>query len=444
MKALIEEVLRSPRRLVMLLLLAMSAVYFYGASLQNHLVNTDVSQTDQLAYLRYAREFRESGYNYIMPRNRMPVYPLLQSLAYRPGMSEDEFFATGKAANVFLSLAILAVLFWLFQGAFPPLMTLNLMLITGFTVFMFKAPFFQAELLFYLLNLAAFLLMLRLFRNPDIKMGLITGLVFGIAHMTKASVLPGLLLFFVFKVVETTVAFLQKRPFPNILRQKIAPLFLLILFFLLSISVYVTNSKKIYGHYFYNVNSTFYLWYDSWNEARAGTIAAGDRDGWPDLPEEEIPSLRKYLEAHTSAQMLDRMRLGLIRVAANTILSYGYFIYFLIYSLLFVSICLLNWRICVEKFKTNYLLISFIVAYFVFYFLAVAWYTPIAKGNRFILAYFLPYMFVIFYVLRSTEQYFGPQASRLVDIVNVVVVLLLTGHIVYIMTNTIGSYYGGL
>jgi hypothetical protein len=104
----------------------------------------------------------------------------------------------------------------------------------------------------------------------------------------------------------------------------------------------------------------------------------------------------------------------------------------------------MNWRLCVEKFKDNYLLVSFIIAYFVFYLLAVAWYTPIAKGNRFILAYFLPYMFVLFYVLRSTERYFGPQANRLVNIVNILVLFLLTGHIVYIMTTTIGSFYGGL
>ena len=38
----------------------------------------------------------------MVPRNRMPLYPQLQSLVYRPGMSREEFFAAGKTANAVL------------------------------------------------------------------------------------------------------------------------------------------------------------------------------------------------------------------------------------------------------------------------------------------------------------------------------------------------------
>jgi hypothetical protein len=233
-------------------------------------------------------------------------------------------------------------------------------------------------------------------------------------------------------------------PYKKILKQKALPIFLSLLTFVVVISVYISNSKAVYGHYFYNVNSTFYIWYDSWAEAKAGTIAHGDYTGWPDLPAEEIPSPFKYLREHTLSQIVNRVITGLLRVLSNSILSYGYFIYFLIYTLLFFTLSVLNWRRCLEIIKAHYLLIAFIVAYFVVHLLAVAWYTPIAKGNRFILAYFLPYMFVLFYVLRSTDTYFGVQASRLLNAINLIVLCMLTVHIYYIMTTTIGTFYGGL
>jgi hypothetical protein len=53
-------------------------------------------------------------------------------------------------------------------------------------------------------------------------------------------------------------------------------------------------------------------------------------------------------------------------------------------------------------------------------------------------------MFILFYILRSTERFFGSQAGRLLQIVNVIVLCTLAGHIYYIMTRTIGSFYGGL
>jgi hypothetical protein len=258
-KEQLQQLRQSRRQLIPILLLLLTALYLHGASLQNHLVNTNPRQTDQRGYINFARELRETNYHYLVPRNQMPVYPLLQSLVYQPGMSEEEFFVVGKDLNIILSLGILSILYWLFQSYFPPLMTLNLMLITGFTIFMFKAPFFQTELLFYLLNLAAFLLMLSMFRKPAVKTGILTGLVFGVAHMTKASVSLGLILFILIMGASILIDLFRHIPYKKVLRQKALPIFLSLLTFLVVISVYISNSKAVYGHYFYNVNSTFYI-----------------------------------------------------------------------------------------------------------------------------------------------------------------------------------------
>lgn len=64
---------------VFLLLLS---VYVIGACYQGFFVNVDMQRTDQSAYMDYARRMKTTHYEYIGDRNRMPVYPFLQSLFY--------------------------------------------------------------------------------------------------------------------------------------------------------------------------------------------------------------------------------------------------------------------------------------------------------------------------------------------------------------------------
>ena len=47
-------------------------------------------------------------------------------------------------------------------------------------------------------------------------------------------------------------------------------------------------------HIFYNVNSEFYIWADSWEEIVDGVRANNDRIGWPTMDESELPSFFFY------------------------------------------------------------------------------------------------------------------------------------------------------
>ena len=134
-----------------LAVLVLGWLYVDAAFRHGSLVNTTLENTDQAAYFQYAVNLHERGAAHIGNRNQMPLYPFLQSLVYDPGMSVEDSFARAKAFNIVLSVALLAVLFVLWRRTFPPLQTAALLLVTAFTVFLFKAAYVQVELLAYVL-----------------------------------------------------------------------------------------------------------------------------------------------------------------------------------------------------------------------------------------------------------------------------------------------------
>jgi hypothetical protein len=436
------------------LFLVFTSLYWYGAVQQLTLVNTDMTATDQSAYMEYARDMAESNYRVVGGRNRMPVYPFVQSLFYRPGMSDDAFFTVGKYVNLVLSLILLVGLTWIFHSYLPWLETLTLLLITAFTLFIFKAGFFQTELLFYFINFCLFLLMLRLLQRNSWQLAILTGVVAGIAHLTKASILPGVALFLGFAGLKWGWAALQNRRsvgiagLPKVLPSHLLPVALVGVCFLITVYPYISTSKRVFGHYFYNVNSTFYMWYDSWEEAKQGTRAHGDRVGWPNMPPEAIPSLSKYLHEHTSEQIVNRFVDGGRTVLYNVVNSYGYFKYIVFYFTLFCAAMLWSWRLVVQAVRANLLLYLFVMSYFVVYFLLCFWYAPIASGNRIVLAQFLPLLFTLAYsfhcLSRSSLIKVGGAVMTPASVATVVILLLVVVDIYFVLTERVGTIYGGL
>jgi hypothetical protein len=368
-------------------------------------------------------------------------------------MSDAAFFTVGKYVNLVLSLFLLAGLAGIFRCYLPWLTALTLLLITAFTVFIFKAGFFQTELLFYFINFCLFLLMMRSLQRNAWPLAILTGIVAGIAQLTKASILPGLALFLAVAGLRWGWVALQSRDsaqggLPKQLLSQLLPVALVGICFLITVYPYISTSKRVFGHYFYNVNSTFYMWYDSWEEAKQGTRAHGDRVGWPDMPPDEIPSLRKYLREHTSAQIVNRFVAGGQTVLNNVVNSYGYLMYIVLYFILLVAAMFWSWRQVLQALRANPLLYLFLVTYFVLYFLLCFWYAPIASGNRIILAQFLPLLFSLAYgfhgLLRSSTIKAGKYCITPSAVATVVILLIVVVDIYFVLTERVGIIYGGL
>ncbi len=287
--------------LISMLVIILTGLYLYGTIQHLKKVNLGRALSNQNAYIDIAKEMHETKHLYLGDRNRMPLYPFLQSLFYS-GEVDEKFFIKGKYINVILSILILFSLFFIFKKYFNLFYTVNLLLITAFSVFMFKAAYFQCEILFYFLNFISFLLMWKMLVKPSVKWGIITGVVAGLAYLTKPSVLPGLMLFVLFSISQLSYKVFRIFKKSGIYawgeyKEKIFSQLLCIIFvisaFIGTTFFYLQDTKRVFGRYFYNVNSTFYMWCDSWQEAKNLTPVYGDRNEWPDMPAYLIPGPEK-------------------------------------------------------------------------------------------------------------------------------------------------------
>ena len=190
----------------------LSLLYYDAATQHSRTLNNATNFTDQSEYLLFAKNARLLNFNYTGDHNRMPGYPFLQALFYSSGMSDLEFFEQGKQINILLSLMLLAFVLLIFLRYFSKFETVLLTLIVAFSLYIFKSPYFQAEILYYFLAFLAFLLMLKMLIRPNIWLAITTGIIIGLAHLTKASILPGLIIFaFVYATKEIVIVIQEKK-----------------------------------------------------------------------------------------------------------------------------------------------------------------------------------------------------------------------------------------
>jgi hypothetical protein len=180
---------------VLLVIVLLSFPYYKVATEHSRLLNYAPIFTDQQEYLVFAKNARLLNFNYTGDHNRMPGYPFLQALFYRKVLSDGEFFEQGKQINILLSIVLLACMFWIFRRYLPGFEAALLTLIIAFSLYIFKAPYFQAEILFYFLFFVGYLLMQRMLVRPGGWLAIATGVVLGLAHLVKSSVIVGLILF---------------------------------------------------------------------------------------------------------------------------------------------------------------------------------------------------------------------------------------------------------
>lgn len=348
-------------------------------------------RSDQGAYLHYAQRLYETHGAFAGDRNRMPVFPWLLSLAYRPGMSEAEFLSRAQAFNIDLTVVLLLLLAALFRKFFSRLYAIALLAATAFGVLVYRASIVQVEPLFFFVSFIAFLLLVRMLARPGWVLAAAAGIVLGLAFLTKASALAALPCWLV--IFGAQICFGRRG---HRLRACGEAGFV-VLGFLLVAGPYLRTSKAEYGSYFYNVNSAHYMWCDSWEEALTyspSTRRASTGD---------LPSFAKYRREHSFGQAATRLGAGALSLLTRSAKAVGYYKYV---ALLALAAAVLSWRNrerCTRWLAANPFPAFFGAALFVEYFLLYAWYDAVVTDSRFVLTLFLPFVFAASIVIARLE-----------------------------------------
>ncbi len=342
----------------------------------------------------------DTEFKYPGDGNRMPIYPIILSFFFRPNLPLEHFFALGKYINFVLSIIALIGIFLIFGYYLPLAQALALVGVTAFTVYLFRASYLHPDQLYYFLSFVAFILMAKMLLKPTVLLAAACGLVAALAHLTKASMLLGFALFVVFFCLRMAYHFFvsvksdeQIPKSRNRFVYNLACMGVALLAFFAVLYPQISSNKRVFGRYFYNVNTTFYMWYDSWDEVKRGTRAHGDREGWPKMPPDQIPGPVKYWQEHTWREIGYRFLFGGAFTLLEATTSSGWFKYFLILPVVAVIGILTNRRTALQHVREDFWLVSFVLCYFVVYYLSYSWYGVIAADSRFVLSLFLPVAF---------------------------------------------------
>jgi hypothetical protein len=398
-------------------LLMSGLAWFYVAGATQHAreVNNFKARGDQSAPLWGAEQIYGNRHGQQPPflvggRNYMPVYAAYQSLFWAPWMSDEDFFELAKITNIWLSLVLLAVLGVVFYSRLPLLLATNLLMIVAFGYFIFRAGYVQPELLFYVVFFLVFLAYCRFLRVRTVKASLISGVLAGalaaLAHLTKASVPPLMAVFFLVYSASEVASLLRASHEPDARIRRAALRFfagrtaaavLALACFLAVLYPYISNSKRVYGSYFYNVNTTFYVWYNDWPEASVGTRLHHDDEGWPTLPPSDIPSMQKYWRTHTVRQIANRVGGGFLDMLVGSYNTFWILKYLVLYLALALALIASNRPAFADLIRSNRSTAWFLGLYGAVYLLAIAFYAPISGTGtmRFLQAHVAPLMFVL-------------------------------------------------
>ena len=398
-----------------LIILGLAAFYYIGATEHARRVNGSRVRADQSGYLWDAvtvyKNWRGEQDALVGERNRMPIYPGFLALFYDPSLTPDGFFEVGKRWNIRLSLLLLLALGLIFRRHLPPLPAATLLLVVAFGYFIFKAGYAQSELLFYTVLFSAFLALAYLLRGRtgprQLALAALAGVLAALAHLTKGAALPLVGIFVAVYAVSEVVFFVMRRPAAASgsavtpaarLAWRSAALAVFAICFLATLYPYISNSKRVFGHYFYNVNTTFYVWYDDWPAASMGTYQHGDGVGWPDMPARDLPGMGRYWREHTIAQIVDRLRDGFTDMLTVTYQRFWVMKFLILYIGFAVLLAASNRDAFRTMIAGHLPLFAFMLLYGTVYLLAIAFYKPISgTTTRMLLAHVAPLLFTLSY-----------------------------------------------
>lgn len=406
---------RRRRRLVPALFLPiLVGGYVWGGYRQLDTVNLSATAGGQYPYLLNALSIRANGVTRDFgDRNRMPLIPALIST-----VAGDDWVAFSRRAatvSIFSSAALLVVIGFIAFATLPMLPATVVTLFAMVGLFQAKASFVQSELAYSTLLFASWWVVCRVIHRPDWRWSGAAGALAGLAYWAKASAWPLMVAFVVAMVVRSVVMLRSGRDSAGSSSSARGAHHLWgpgcvagvgVAAFLLITGPYLLDNHERFHRYFYNVNSTFFMWCDSWSEAKAFADAHDLAQRFPDAPPETIPSAWRYVKTHSVMQIAQRFVYG-VRALSRLAFEAVYFKYVVVLGVFCLFVAWKRHRLRRAMTARDGVVLLFCAMVLLGYGASYAWYALVAYGDRFILSLVLP----IFLALTWFAWTFGQRCA---------------------------------
>lgn len=353
-----------------------------------------VLSADQIAVVVQARMLIQSSDRIALDRQRGP---LLAGLMAMSGSDSDmHLFDIGIRINqvlCVLGVLVLAVVTARRAGWLSGLVV-AVILLSGVTAYF--GAWLRADLLASILLTGVLLLCWRVLERPHLALAALLGLLMGVTYLAKPVILPILACY----ILALGASVARARFWPPSEGGRgdsyLACGAITVVCLAAVIAPYMSNSARQYGSPTYNVNTTYYLWYDTFEESQAvGTGAHYDRVGAADMPEDELPSLGRYLSTHSVSDIWNRLvegGLAPVRLTAPEAQPDLRYLTFPILALALgaASVVVFRRRLFSRLVSSDPVPYAFMATSILLLMGATAWWLPFSSGMRFLLPWLLP------------------------------------------------------
>jgi len=410
-------------------------LHFYLGTQLIHQTNQDRLNWDQqhnitLAFRTLERESAplQEGGGVSELWKRFPHYtdgvvnPLWPWVAARfTDQDHDRFFEKGKWFNLILAAIFLVVLGTLAARAFSIPSGITTILLAGLGAVLPRSVYFQPETLFYLWLLIAWVCCLTLLRRNDLWLYGALGASAALSYLAKGSTLLLLVVFVGITTLRFLIRLLQRpapgRPLDTRWSQQnhFIGMAVMTMTFLMFAGPMLSHVNTHFGSPLHSYPSSW-MWVDSFEEGSQFMVNHPDKRTLDAQTPEERPGAMNYFKHHTAEQMWARLSDG-VKVKLGEFLfpkptkqnkartkpwhellpNRGLLLFILLAQ---VGILGLMHQIVrrreaeksggLRRSESAVWMLLFALGCFAAYSLAYGWYTPVGKGDRFMLSLYAP------------------------------------------------------
>lgn len=326
-------------------------------------------------------------------------------------------FNRGRWFHVGLTLGFLLLLGLACARAFSLPAALNVVVLTGFGALLPRSVYFQPEPVYFIFFLLTWVCCIFALNRNSLWIYGLTGVFSGIAYMAKGAVSPLVAVFVGVSTLRWMWGWVLAH-WPGqsttlwVRRNHFIGLFVLAMCHLMTTGPRLSDAAQKFGDPFHSYPG-YWMWFDDFDTGFRWMNEHGTKEALKRIPPAEKPSFANYRTTHTPEQMIDRLVDG-TKVKLEEFLAPGVTAksrtpkpwkgvlelrgVYLGALLLILGALALAVRLASPKaahsgerlHPETAAITLFVVGSFVTYSLAFGWYTPIGRGDRFMLSLYAP------------------------------------------------------